>query len=44
MKTSILALTLLAATTGSPALLAADAEDGRTLYRKVDPIVKTEFT
>ncbi len=33
MKTSILALTLLAATTGSPALLAADAENGRTLYR-----------
>lgn len=33
MKTSILAFTLLAATTGSPALLAADTENGRTLYR-----------
>lgn len=33
MKNSILALTLLVVTTGSPALQAADAENGRTLYK-----------
>ncbi len=33
MKISILALTMLITATGSPALLAADAENGRTLYR-----------